>query len=98
MGKPTPIFAREIAVRLHIQNYSQVEISKITGIPRSTVGDITSKYKRDGHGTPSVSSGRPKVSIYFKRLLERLSNACPFLSGAKVTRFPHVPFFNYPET
>ena len=72
MGEPTPIFAREMAVRLHNQNYLQVEISKITGIPRSTVDDIISKYKRGGHVTPSVSSGRPpKVSICSKLCYSR---------------------------
>ena len=88
MGKLTPIFAREMAVRLLNQNYSQVEISKNTGIPRSTVGNIISKYKRDGLVRPSVSSGRPpKISIYSifsLRLLGRLSNACPFLTSKRL--------------
>ena len=85
MGKPTPIFAREMGVRLQKQKFSQVEISKITGIPRSTVRDIISKSKRDGHVTPSVSSGRPpKVSIHSKRLQGRLSKACPFLTSKRL--------------
>ena len=85
MGKPTPIFARKMAVRFHNQNYPQVKTSKIMGIPRSTVGDTISKYKREGHVTPFVSSERPpKVSIYSKRLLARLSNACPFLKSKRL--------------
>ena len=85
MGKSTPISAREIAVRLHNRNYSQVEVSKFTGIPRLTVGDIISKYKRDGHVTPSASSGRPPiVSIYSKGLLGRLSNPCPILTSKRL--------------
>ena len=49
MGEPKTIFAREMAVRLYNQIYSQEEISNFTGIARSTMGDIISKYKRDGH-------------------------------------------------
>ena len=43
MDITTPISAREMAIRLQNQKYSQVEISKITGKARSTVGDFISK-------------------------------------------------------
>ena len=85
MGKLMFIFVWEMAVPLHNRISLQVELSKNTGIPRSTVGVIISKYKRYGHVRPSVSIGRPpKVSIHSNRLLKRLSNTCPFLTSKQL--------------
>ena len=85
MGKQIPENMRKLIIKLSTENKSYADISKITGIPRSTVGRIVKTFKSTGRKVARPRPGRtPKVSEQSRRLLGRLSKICPHLTARQL--------------
>ena len=64
MGKQIPENMRKLIIKLSTENKSYADISKITGIPRSTVGRIVKTFKSTGRKVARLKTGRSPISKF----------------------------------
>ena len=80
-GKYTALEIRKLIVSKHQEGNSIRQISKLLGVPRSTVGDIVKKFKEDGTVEYKKPPGRPrKTTEAADRRIVREVKRNPFTS------------------
>jgi transposase len=68
-------YNHSLVIALSEQRFFQRFIASQLHVPRSTIGGILARYKKDGHVKDSPQSGRPRLpSIRDKRLVVRMLN------------------------
>ena len=83
----TSFYKRSQVIALSERGFSQRFIAGELHVPRSTVGGILARYKKDGRVHDSPRSGRPRLlSIRDERLAVRMLNEPKLGSAVNVGR------------
>ena len=83
----TSFYKRSQVIALSERGFSQRFIAGKLHVPRSTVGGILARYKKDGRVHDSPRSGRPRLlSIRDERLAVRMLNELKLGSAVNVGR------------